>query len=56
MREFMLRMIRAALLDARTYESIEADRSATPQAFAVVAISERRLSSSSLWGADMGNV
>lgn len=38
MRKFVLRMIRAALLDARTYEAIEADRSATPQAFAVVAL------------------
>lgn len=38
MREFMLRMIRAALLDARTYEEVEADRSATRQAFAVVAL------------------
>jgi hypothetical protein len=38
MREFMLRMIRAALLDARTYEEVEAERSATPQAFAVVAL------------------
>ncbi len=38
MRKFMLRMIRAALLDARTYEEIEADRSATWEAFAVVAL------------------
>jgi hypothetical protein len=38
MRKFMLRMIRAALLDARTYEEVEAERSATPQAFAVVAL------------------
>jgi len=36
MTEFMLRMIRAALLDARIHEEIEAHRSATPQAFAVV--------------------
>jgi hypothetical protein len=32
------RMLRAALLDPRTYEEIEADRAATPQAFAVVAL------------------
>ena len=38
MTEFMLRMMHAALLDAATYEAIEADRSATPQAFAVVVL------------------
>ncbi len=32
------RMTRAALLDAQIYEEVEADRSATPQAFAVVVL------------------
>jgi hypothetical protein len=32
------RMTRAALLDAEIYEEVEADRSATPQAFAVVVL------------------
>lgn len=38
MKEFLRRMIRAALLDAETFERIEADRSATREAFAVVAL------------------
>lgn len=32
------RMLRAALLDAHTYEEVEHDRSATPQAFVVVVL------------------
>jgi hypothetical protein len=36
---FARRVLRAALLDAGTYEEVEADRSATGQALAVVALS-----------------
>jgi hypothetical protein len=35
---FVERMVGAARLDARAYEEVEADRSATPQALAVVAL------------------
>ena len=34
----VMRMTRAALLDTKIYEEVEADRSATPQAFAVVVL------------------
>lgn len=36
---FVNRVIGAALLDAATYEDVEADRAATPQALAVVVLS-----------------
>lgn len=36
---FLRRVAGAAILDAGTYEEVEADRSATPQAFAVVVLS-----------------
>ena len=36
---FLRRLAGAAMLDAATYEEIEADRGATPQAFAVVVLS-----------------
>jgi len=39
MTPFHRRMLGAALLDAEIYEEVEADRSATPQAFAVVVLS-----------------
>ena len=39
MRDFPRRMLHAALLDAETYEEVEADRGATGQAAAVVALS-----------------
>jgi len=39
MTPFHRRMLGAALLDAEVYEEVEADRSATPQAFAVVVLS-----------------
>jgi hypothetical protein len=35
---FVERMIGAAKLDVRVYEEVEADRSATPQALAVVVL------------------
>jgi len=38
MSRIVARMTRAALLDAQIYEEVEADRSATPQAFAVVVL------------------
>ena len=38
MARFLRRMVRAALLEADLYEEVEADRSATAQAFAVVAL------------------
>jgi hypothetical protein len=38
MKTFLARMLGAALLDARVYEEIEADRAATPQAFAAVVL------------------
>ena len=34
----VMRVTRAALLDAQIYEEVEADRSATPQAFAIVVL------------------
>lgn len=36
---FLRRIVGAAMLDAGTYEDVEADRGATPQAFAVVVLS-----------------
>ena len=39
MNEFLNRMIRAAKLDVNLYEEVEADKSATPQAMAVVVLS-----------------
>jgi hypothetical protein len=39
MARFFRRMIGAAMLDAATYEDIEADRRATPQALAIVVLS-----------------
>ena len=39
MTTFLSRVTGAALLNARTYEDVEADRSATPQAVAVVLLS-----------------
>ena len=39
MTTFARRFIGAAMLDAQTYEEVEADRSATPQALAVVLLS-----------------
>lgn len=38
MSNFPTRMLRASMLDAAIYEEVEADRSATPQAIAVVAL------------------
>jgi len=39
MRTFFRRLVGAAVLDAETYEEVEADRSATPQALTVVVLS-----------------
>lgn len=39
MAQFHQRVVRAALLDPHTYEEVEADREATPQAAAVVVLS-----------------
>jgi len=39
MNKFFHRLIGAAALDAATYEEVEADRSATPQALAIVVLS-----------------
>ena len=36
---FLRRLVGAAMLDANTYEEVEADRNAAPQAFAVVVLS-----------------
>lgn len=38
-RTFLRRLIGAATLDVATYEEVEADRGATPQAFAIVVLS-----------------